>query len=53
MESYVLLKIKILHQLGVYPNKDEERHMNNLKTEIAVDNYAHSLIIHKLDALPI
>ena len=44
MSEYILEKIKVLKQLGIKLNKEQKDHMYSLKSEIAIDNYAHDLI---------
>ena len=49
MKSYINEKLKMLRgEFYLNISDEEEAHMRSLKTEIAVDNYAHSLIVHKL-----
>ena len=47
IEHYIKYKIKVLKQLGIRLTKAEKDHMKSLKTEIAVDNYARSIILRE------
>ena len=47
MESYVHEKIDVLKQLHIKLTKEDKQHMYNLSSEIAVDNFARKLIMHK------
>ena len=46
--EYIAEKLTILRQLGIYPNYKELEKLHKCKTEIAIDNYVHSLIVNKL-----
>lgn len=49
METYVAQKIKMLRKdFNIRLTKAEILHMQALKTEISVDNYARTLILKKL-----
>ena len=45
INTYIKHKIKILKQLCIRLTNEQLEHMLSLKTEIAVDNYAHDLIV--------
>lgn len=45
MALYKVQKLKLLHQLGIKITPDIISHMDKLTTEVAIDNYAHTLII--------
>ena len=46
LKSYIKGKIKMLERdFRIYPTKEELAHFQELKTEIAVDNYALTLIM--------
>ncbi len=47
LKIYINRKIKILEQLGVELDDHEIAHLKSLTNEIAVDLYAHDLIIGK------
>ena len=47
IESYIKHKIRILKQLGIRLTNAEREHIKSLKTEIAVDNYARSIILRE------
>lgn len=49
IQSYIKHKIKLLRQLCVRLTNEQLEHLLSLKTEIAVDNYAHDLIVGKGD----
>lgn len=49
MGQYIYYKQRILKQFGVFMTDHQLAHMKSLSTEIAVDNFARSLIIHKLN----
>ena len=51
MIRYIKNKIKILIQFDIELSEDELRHMLELKTEIAVDNYARYLLKRSFDLL--
>lgn len=44
IETYKIEKILILNQLGIKLDYKQKAHLQNLKTEISVDNFARSLI---------
>ena len=49
METYIAQKIKMLRKdFHIRLTKAEILHMQALKTEISVDNYARTLILKKL-----
>lgn len=45
MSEYIEEKIRVLKELGIKLNKEQKNHMCSLNSEIAIDNYAHDLII--------
>ena len=48
LQDYKLGKINILEQLAIYLTTAEMKHLMELKSEIEVDQYAHSLIVNRL-----
>ena len=50
MKQYIKEKIKILKQFGITLNSEQLEHIRSLKTEIAVDNFAHDLLKPSYDA---
>ena len=46
--NYKLEKIDILEEMAIYLKTDEIKHLMSLDSEIAVDQYAHSLIVNRL-----
>jgi hypothetical protein len=46
--DYKLEKIDILEEMRIYLKTDEIKHLMSLGSEIAVDQYAHSLIVNRL-----
>lgn len=44
MKNYIGEKIKLLKDFGIRLNNDQLAHIMSLKTEIAVDNFAHDLL---------
>lgn len=44
MKQYIKEKIKLLKQFGITLTYEQEEHIRSLKTEIAVDNFAHDLL---------
>ena len=44
MARYIYRKIQLLKQFHIDISKDTEAHLYLLKTEIAVDNYARTII---------
>lgn len=46
--DYKLEKIDILEEMRIYLKTDEMKHLMSLSSEIAVDQYAHSLIVNRL-----
>jgi hypothetical protein len=46
MSKYIEEKIAVLKQLGIRLNKEQKNHMSSLDSEIAIDNYAHDLIMN-------
>ena len=44
IEMYKIEKILILNQLGIKLDYKQKAHLQNLKTEISVDNFVRSLI---------
>lgn len=47
MARYIYRKIVLLRQLGISVTDDVLRHICGLPNEIAVDNYAHDLILRE------
>ena len=45
LQEYINEKICILRQLGIKLNAEQRNHIKNLKSQIAVDNFARSLIL--------
>lgn len=45
MDEYITNKIDVLKQLGIGLTKRQIEHMKSLDSEIAIDNYAHDLIV--------
>lgn len=48
LQDYKLHKIDILEEMRIYLKMDEMKHLMSLDSEIAVDQYAHSLIVNRL-----
>lgn len=48
LQDYKLEKIDILEEMRIYLKTDEIKHLMSLDSEIAVDQYAHSLIVNRL-----
>lgn len=48
MLQYITQKQKVLKHFGIYLTSKQLLHLKSLKTEIAVDNFARTLILHKL-----
>ena len=48
LQDYKIHKIDILEEMRIYLKTDEMKHLTSLDSEIAVDQYAHSLIMSKL-----
>ena len=46
--DYKLEKIDILEEMAIYLSTNEIKHLMGLDSEIAVDQYAHSLIVNRL-----
>lgn len=44
IEMYKIEKILILNQLGIKLDYKQKAHLQDLKTEISIDNFARSLI---------
>lgn len=44
IEMYKIEKILILNQLGIKLDYKQKAHLQSLKTEISIDNFARSLI---------
>lgn len=44
IEMYKIEKILVLNQLGIKLNYKQKAHLQSLKTEISIDNFARSLI---------
>lgn len=53
INDYIEQKIEILKQLGIGLRSYQRKHLYSLKTEVAVDNYAHDLIVGIMDRDPI
>ena len=49
MKQYIREKVQVLKEFGIYLTRSELAHMKSLKTEIAIDNYARSIIMAKLE----
>lgn len=50
MPLYVYQKKKVLKHFGIELTAQQLSHLLSLDTEIAIDNFARSLILHKLEA---
>lgn len=48
MDEYIIEKIDVLKQLGIMLTKRQIEHMKSLSSEIAIDNYAHDLIMKRV-----
>lgn len=48
LHDYKLEKINILEEMAIYLSTNEMKHLMSLDSEIAVDQYAHSLIVNRL-----
>ena len=48
MLDYIVIKLKLLKQFDIKLSKNQKNHFLNLSTEIAVDNYARSLLLKYL-----
>jgi hypothetical protein len=48
MSDYINEKIDVLKQLGIKLTKEQKNHMCSLTSEIAIDNYAHDLIMKRV-----
>lgn len=46
LKSYKQHKLKILNQCGITTTPEIVNHLLSLKTEIAIDNYCHDLIVN-------
>lgn len=44
IEDHIDFKLNVLRELGIRLTKEQRDHMRSLKTSIAVDNYARSII---------
>lgn len=44
MKQYIREKISLLKDFGIRLNAEQLQHIRSLKTEIAVDNFAHDLL---------
>ena len=44
MKAYIKEKISLLRDFGITLNSEQLKHIKSLKTEIAVDNFAHDLL---------
>lgn len=47
LKSYVREKIKVLKELNIALTDGQIKHMQSLKSELQIDNYAHDLIMGK------
>lgn len=50
LSRYQRNKANFLHQFGIYLTEGQERALQALKSEITVDNWARSLILHALES---
>lgn len=48
LQEYKLEKIDVLEEFCIFLTTDEMKHLMSLDSEIAVDQYAHSLIVNRL-----
>lgn len=48
LQDYKLDKIDLLEEMAIYLSTSEIKHLMELESKIAVDQYAHSLIMSKL-----
>ena len=52
LSRYQRNKANFLHQFGIYLTEGQERALQALKSEIAVDNWARKLIMDALNGEP-
>jgi hypothetical protein len=45
MKEYIKEKEKLLNEMGIFLTGEEKTHIRSLTSEIAVDNFAHDLIL--------
>lgn len=45
LKAYIKEKIKILKDLGIAVTDEHKKHMESLKTDLEIDQYAHKLIM--------
>ena len=45
--KYIKEKIKILKELHIFLTEEEEAHLRSLDNEVAIDDYARSLILNR------
>ena len=50
LSRYQRNKANFLHLFGIYLTEGQERALQALKSEIAVDNWARSIIMHALES---
>lgn len=48
LEEYKKEKLSVLKDFCIRLNKTEKEHLHSLPSEIAVDNYVHTLIMERL-----
>lgn len=49
LDIYITEKISLLHQFDIYLSHEEKEKLYELTSEIAIDNFCHSLFINKLE----
>ena len=47
LKQYIRWKLKVLDELGIELNEEEEAYLRSIKTEYEIDAYAHRLIMNK------
>ena len=47
LKQYIKWKLKVLDELGIELNEEEEAYLRSIKTEYEIDAYAHRLIMNK------
>ena len=49
LEEYIKEKIRVFDQLHIQLTPQQIEHMRSLNSEIAIDNYAHDLIVKGME----
>lgn len=49
VDEYVKQKIKVFNQLCIQITPKQIEHMKTLDSEVAIDNYAHDLIVKGME----